>query len=127
MSLFHAVVWTDHQHAQILQFDPEHVESSRVKAHHHPTAQHGSAVRAEHEFWADLCVALEGVSEVLITGPRTALADFRHYLEKHRPQQVRQVVGYEPVDHPTEAQLLAYARMYFLKHDRMAGTPTPTA
>ena len=27
---------------------------------------------------------------------------------------------------PTEAQLVAMARKYFVKYDRMAGTPTPT-
>jgi hypothetical protein len=31
MTLFHAVVWIDHQKAQILQFDQEHVQASRVK------------------------------------------------------------------------------------------------
>lgn len=30
------------------------------------------------------------------------------------------------IDHPSEGQLLAMARKYFVKYDRMAGTPTPT-
>lgn len=126
MSLFHAVVWIDHQKAQVLQFDAEHVQSQKVKAHTHHTAQHGSAVRSEHEFFAEVCSALKGITEVLVTGSRTATADFRHYAEKHRAETARQVVGYETVDHPSEAQLVALARKYFLKYDRMAGTPTPT-
>lgn len=126
MSLFHAVVWTDHQKAELLQFDADHVQASKVKAHSHHTAQHGSGVRTQHEFFGHLCDALEGVAEVLVTGSRTTLADFRHYVEKHRPQTARRIVGYEPVDHPSEGQLVALARQYFLKYDRMAGTPTPT-
>ena len=30
MTLFHAVVWIDHQSAQILQFDAEHLQASKV-------------------------------------------------------------------------------------------------
>ncbi len=51
MTLFHAVVWIDHQSAQVLQFDAEHVQASKVKAHSHHTPQHGSEVRTQHEFF----------------------------------------------------------------------------
>jgi hypothetical protein len=126
MTLFHAVVWIDHQKAQVLQFDADHVEATKVKAHTHHTAQHGSAVRTEHEFFGEVCAALDGIAEVLVTGPRKGIDDFRHYADKHRGETARRVVGYEVVDHPSEAQLIAFARKYFLKYDRMAGTPTPT-
>ena len=126
MSLFHAVVWIDHQTAQVLQFDAEHVQAQKVKAHSHHTAYHGSAVRTEHEFFGEVCDALAGISEVLVTGSKTAQADFKHYVEKHRAAVAKQVVGYETVDHPTENQLVAMARQYFVKFDRMNGTPTPT-
>lgn len=126
MSLFHAVVWTDHQSAQVLQFDAEHVLANKVRAHTHHTRQHGSAVRSQHEFYADVCTALEGIGEVLVTGSHTALADFRHYVDKHSPDTAARIVGYEATALPSDNQLVALARKYFLKHDRMAGTPTPT-
>jgi hypothetical protein len=126
MTLFHAVVWIDHQKAQVLQFDAEHVEGTKLKAHTHHTAQHGSAVRTEHEFFGEVCGALDGIAEVLVTGARKGIDDFRHYAEKHRAETAKHIVGYEVVDHPTDAQLIAFARKYFLKYDRMAGTPTPT-
>lgn len=126
MTLFHAVVWIDHQQAQVLQFDAEHVQASKVKAHTHHTAQHGSAVRSQHEFYAHVCDALAGIPEVLVTGSHQAQADFRHYVEKHRAATARQIMGWETVDHPTENQLVALARKAFIKIDRMAGTPTPT-
>jgi hypothetical protein len=126
MSLFHAVVWLDHTRAQVLQFDAEHVQSQKVKAHSHHTAQHGSAVRTQHEYFGELCEALQGVAEILITGPKQGLLDFRHYADKHRPLTAKRIVGYEPVDHPTENQLVALARAYFLRLDRMAGTSTPS-
>lgn len=123
---FHAVVQLDHHQAQVLQFDDEHVKADKIKERHHHTRQHGSAVRSEHEFFAAVCDALKDVPEVLVTGSKTALADFRHYVDKHRPQVAPRIVGYETVDHPTDAQLVALARQFFLRYDRMAGTPTPT-
>ena len=126
MTTIHAVTWIDHQSAQVLQFDAEHIEADKVRSHNHYTRQHGSAVRAEHEFFGHVCDAMTGISELLIVGPHTALADFRHYVEKHRPDTALRVVAYEALDHMTEKQLVARARQYFLKHDRMSGAPTPS-
>ena len=126
MSLFHAVVRIDHHSAQVLQFDATQVQAQALKAHNHPTKQHGSAVRAEHEFFGQVCDALAGITEVLVAGAHTAQADFKHYVEKHRPAVAAQIVGYETVDHPSDNQLVAQARDYFVKYDRMNGVPTPT-
>lgn len=126
MTLFHAIAWVDHQHAQILQFDDEHVQSQKIKPHSRHTRQHQSGVRNEHEYFAEVCDALAGIAEVLVVGPKTGLADFRHYVEKYRPAASKQIVGWEPHDHASENQLVALARRYFLKYDRMAGTPTPS-
>ena len=57
----HAIVWLDHQHAQVLHFDDEKVLSSKkLKAHTIPTKQHGSKVRSEHEFFGEVCDATGG-------------------------------------------------------------------
>ena len=125
MSRTHAVLWTDHQAAEVLQFDAAHVESQKVRARTHYTRQHQSGVRTEHEFFSDVCSALASIDEVLVTGSRTAVADFRHYAEKHRPHVAARVAAYEVVDHPTEKQLVALARRYFLQHDRMKGVTNP--
>jgi hypothetical protein len=78
-------------------------------------------VRTQHEFFGEVCQALDGIAEVLVTGSHTAIADFRHYADKHRPQTATRIVGYEVVDHPSENQLVALARKYFLKPDQMTG------
>jgi hypothetical protein len=124
MSLFHAVVWTDHQAAQVLQFAGDEVQEHKVRTHNHTTAQHGSAVRAQHEFFGEVCDAFDGVTQVLMTGSHTALADFRHYVDKHRPQAAQRIVAYEVVDHPSEKQLVALARKVFLQHEQRAPVPT---
>ncbi len=123
MPLFHAVVRIDHHSAQVLQFDPDQVQSQTLKAHSHPTKQHGSTVRTEHEFFGEVCDALAGISEVLVAAAHTTQSDFRHYVEKHRPAVATQIVGYETVDHPSDKQLVALARDFFVKFDRMNGVP----
>ena len=125
MTLFHAVVHIDHHTAQVVQFDADHTQAQKIHEHPHYTRQHGSEIRSEHEFFGSVCDALEGVGQVLIAGSHTAQADFRHYVEKHRPETGKKIVGWETVDHPTEAQLLALARHCFVKHEAMAGIPTP--
>lgn len=125
MNLYHAVAFVDHQSAQVLQFDSEHVVERKVHEHLKFTRQHGSEVRTEHEFFGHVCDALDGIAEVLIVGGHTGLADFRHYVEKHRPLTAKRIVGYEVVDHPSENQLVALARKHFVSYDRMVGTPVP--
>lgn len=118
MSLFHAVVWTDHRSAQVLQFDAENVLVRKVRTHTCATVQHGSEAPSQHAFFAELCDTLEGIAEVLATGAHAAIADFRHYADKHRPQTATRIVGYEVVDRPSEKQLVTLARRYFLEQPR---------
>jgi NAD(P)H-flavin reductase len=75
------------------------------------------------EFFGQVCDALNGIEEVLAVGPSTGLADFRRYVEKYRPDTAHHVVGFETADHPTDKQLVALARRYLLKYDRLHGVP----
>jgi stalled ribosome rescue protein Dom34 len=122
----HAVVWADHHDARILPFDAHRVHSLAVRAHVHPTRQHGSSVRTEHEFLGEVCDAVEGIAQVLVCGSHTALADLRHYVETHRPQVSSRIVGYEVVDHPSDNELVALARRQFDKLGTMGSRSRPS-
>jgi hypothetical protein len=126
MSLFHAVAFVDHQSAQVLQFGSEQVAAHSLHEHLHFTRQHHSGVRSEHEFYAEVCDALDGIAEVLVVGGHMGLAAFRHYVDKHRPRTATRIVGYDVVDHPTDHQLVALGRKYFARYDQMGGAPVPT-
>ena len=126
MSLFHAVAFVDHRSAEVLQFGAEQVLEQTVHQHFKFTPEHHSGVRTEHEFFGHVCDALDGIAEVLVVGGHTGLADFRHYVNKHRPLTAQRIVGYEVVDHPTENQLVALARKRFVKVDQFIGTRVPT-
>jgi stalled ribosome rescue protein Dom34 len=119
MTLFHAVLWIDHHNAKIQQFNKTDVQAQTVKDHTHYTRQHGSDVRAVHEFFGEVCDALAGVSEILVTGSRQSQADFKHYVEKHRAALVPHIAGWETVDHLSDGQLVALGRKFFDKVDRV--------
>lgn len=123
MTLTHAAVLIDHHSAQVLHFNAEQLQSSSVKEHVHYTRQHGSKVRSEHEFFGDVCDALAGIPSVMIAGSHTAQADFRHYVEKHRPALMTQIAHWETVDHPTKGELVKLARNYFAEQGEMPATP----
>ena len=126
MSFFHAVAFVDHQSAEVLQFSSEHVVERQLHQHLKFTREHHSGVRTEHEFFGQVCDALDGIAEVLVTGGHIGLADFRHYVDKHRPLTAARIVDYQVVDHPTENQLVALARKHFVKYDQFVGTRVPT-
>lgn len=127
MPYFHAVLTIDHHNAHVLQFDAEHVQIEKVAEHMLFTRQHNSGVRTEHEFYAAVCYALVGINEIVVTGSHLALAAFRGYVEKHRAAVGKQIVGWETVDHPTDAQLVAFGRHYFIAHERGAASPPALA
>ncbi len=124
MSSLRAAIHIDHHKAEVLHLDAEHVRTEPIKEHAHYTRQHGSSVRSEHEFFGEVCDAVADVADVLVLGSHTAQADFRHYVEHHRAALLKQIVGWKTVDHPTEGQLAALAREYFIEHDAMARTQT---
>ena len=124
MTLSHAVLWLDHHHADVIQFNNEDVHSHKVKDSPHDTRQHQSAVRTQHEFFGTVCDALSGIDMLLVTGSHMVQADFRHYVTEHRAHLMPHLVGWETVDHPTEKELVARAKTFFVAHDNMIGQHT---
>ena len=112
-AMTHAIAWIDHHRAEVLPLDAPGASARHLKSHPHPTGQHGSEVRTQHEFFASVAAVLDESTSVLVTGSHTATADFRHYAEKHRPQTAKRIAGYEVVDHPTENQLAALGKRFF--------------
>jgi len=121
----HVAVWIDHQEAKIYHVDAANIDATSVHApgrhvHRHPTvtAEHNHPADLQH-FWKDVVHALEGVEEILIVGPGTAKLQLIKYVHKHQPLLEPKIIGVETVDHPTDGQLVAYARKYFRAADRM--------
>jgi len=123
MTTFHAVVWMDHNEAHVMMFDREHVEAQRVKARSQHTLKHGH-VGADKAFFGEIVQALQGVSAVLLTGPANAKNEFREHCKHNAHAVDKAIVDVISTDHPSDAQLVAMARQYFLKFDQFAADPT---
>ena len=128
MSFNHVVIWLDHQEAHVIHFNHEAAEAEHLRAHsthrkqHHKAGSVGSGhAEMDVALMNDIADAVAGSTEILVTGPGSAkLHLMRHFIEK-RSAIGKKVVGVETTDHPNDAQLLAYARAYFVKVDRMLG------
>ena len=121
----HAAVWLDHHEAKVFFVDAETAEIATVEAPHRHVARRSTATadrthpaEAQH-YYHDVARALEGVEAILVCGPSTAKLEFIKYVHKHNHEMEPKIIGVETADHPTEGQLTAYARKYFLAADRM--------
>jgi len=119
----HAVVWLDHENAKVFHFSGEGIDPSAVHAENHHVAHRGrhKGSEADQHFLHEVAHALEGAARILIVGPGSAKLDLFRHIHKHDKELEPRVVGVETVDHPTDGQLVAYAKKYFDASDRMRG------
>lgn len=64
------------------------------------------------------------MTEVLLTRLANARLEFREPCKHHAPAVDKALVDVVNSDHPTDAQLVALARTYFLKFDQASADPT---
>ncbi len=129
MSHYHAVVWLDHSEAHVMHITLDDVEKSVI----HPSTPHqhlhsksgapGNGKAAEDkQYFHAIAEALKGAQEILVVGPAQAKLQLIKHINSHDPALSDKVVGVESIDHPSDGQLVAYARKYFVAKDRMLGT-----
>ena len=126
MSHYHALVWLDHSQAHVMHISPDDVEKSVVQPAKPPLHLHsrsgtlGSGRQAEdQDYYHAIAEALKGAREILVVGPAQAKLQLIKHIHAHDPAMANKIVGVETVDHPTDGQLVAYARKYFVAKDRM--------
>lgn len=95
----------------------------RQHLHRHPvqTADRQHPADEQH-FYHAVAQALDGAREVLVVGPGKAKLEFIKHVHKRDHALEPKIIGVETVDHPTDGQLVAFARRYFRAADRMLGT-----
>ncbi len=143
MPTFHAIVWLDRSEAHVILFDREHIAAQKIKSrsrhlatgghtgshqgsgrgdsasgHHSPAGGHSSG---DETYYHAIAEALKGVHEILVTGPAQAKDEFKAHCARHDKAITQAIVGVITSDHPSDGQLVAMAKQYFLKHDRMNG------
>jgi len=119
-SHFHAVVWIDHQVAKVFhvglsgsdQIDLHpHLQTRQI--HHKANSVGSGHVHEDGELMKNVADAVEDAGEILIIGPAAAKTELATYLREQRPKIGARIVGVEASDHPTDPQIVAYARKHF--------------
>jgi stalled ribosome rescue protein Dom34 len=123
---YHAVVFIDHHEARVFHFSPTDIE--RLVLHpdhptrhiHHKANTIGSGHAAEdHAFLEAVALSIADAGKILIAGPANAKTELVKHIHHHHPKLMNAIAGVETVDHPSDAELVAYARKYFKAADRM--------
>ncbi len=126
MSYSHAVIWLDHKRAHVIRFGRE--TSEAVLIHHEGGERHlhhrrgstGSGHAAEDpKYYEQILVAVADTPELLVAGPANAKLEFVKHIHKKHAALVDRLVGVETLDHPSEGELLKFARAYFKAADAM--------
>ena len=126
---FHAVIWIDHREARIFRFNAADANKGTLHPHHTVNSDHqlhhkagviGSGHASEnHPYLSAVAKALADAGAILVTGPANEKTELVKYLKLHSPAVAERVVGVEPLDRPTDGELVAHARNYFRHADHM--------
>ena len=126
MGHYHCVVWIDHREAHVIHFNPDDAETSVIhpkSKHEHLHHKHGAVgagrTPEDHAYYQNVADAIKDAGELLIVGPAAAKLEFFKHLQAHAPAVAARVVSVETVDHPTDGELLRFARRHFDADDRM--------
>lgn len=126
MSHYHCVVWIDHREAHVIEFNPTDAETSVIhpkSRHEHLHHKHGAVgsgnLAQDHVYYKAVADAITDAGEILVVGPANAKLEFFKYLQVHASPIAARVVSVESVDHPTDGELLKYARRHFAGDDQM--------
>ena len=123
---YHAVIWIDHHEARVFHFGPTDVEQLVLHPDHPTRHIHhkSNTIGSGHDsldngFLHAVAEAIADAGAVLVTGPANAKTELVKHIQHHDPKLMKLILGVETVDHPSDPQLLAYARKFFKAADRM--------
>jgi stalled ribosome rescue protein Dom34 len=123
---FHFLVWIDHQMAKIVNFNLEEVNISIVKSgrgaqhlHHKANSGDSGHVGVDADYLKQVAQALQGAGAIVITGPASAKNELVTYIHREHPELAKRLSGVMALDHPSDGELIAFARKFFRADDRM--------
>lgn len=110
-------IWIDREHAKIFRISEEKIDKTALFAkqseHHTHRQDNFDHQRLEHRLFEDAVAQMHGASRLLILGPGVAKYHFQTFITEHHPALGRKIKGCETVDHPSDAQIEAYAKKFF--------------
>jgi stalled ribosome rescue protein Dom34 len=121
---YHAIVWIDHKQARVFHFNVEEADKTVVKDHvvrdlHSREKHTGQRTEDNKPFFEDVAKAIADASAILIVGPAQEKDFFAKFLAEQHPSIRAHVEGVEKADHPSDGELLDFARRYVKAADHM--------
>ncbi|ABD89359.1 hypothetical protein [Rhodopseudomonas palustris] len=117
---FHAVIWIDHREARVFHFNPTDVEKLVIHPDHPTKHVHQQSSKDQQNYFHAAAEAIADAGAVLVVGPAHTKTDFVKYIEQHHPKLKGVIAGIETVDHPSDGQVVAFARKYLKVTDRVS-------
>ena len=131
---YHAVIWIDHHEARVFHFGPTDVDQLVLHPDHPTRHIHhkSNTIGSGHDsldngFLHAVAEAIADAGAVLVTGPANAKTELVKHIQHHDPKLMKLILGVETVDHPSDPQLVAYARKFFKAADRMQPQLPPSS
>lgn len=123
----HLVVWLDHQLARLYILTRETSRCTLVRSkdagrghiHHHAGTPGAGHAPIDQKFLEEISAAIGPAREILIIGPSTAKNALKSFLTRRKPAQAVNVLGVATVDHGSDEQIVAFARQFFSRADRL--------
>lgn len=118
----HAAVWIDHVEAKLFAIDLDTPGAVMTHAAPHHVKHATRARDVEHpaddaHFYHEVVRGLAGAAEIVVLGPGTAKLELMKHVRKHDAALESKILGVENSDHPTEGEIVAFARTYFQAAD----------
>jgi stalled ribosome rescue protein Dom34 len=97
------------------------IRSKSTHTHlHHKGGEVGSGrLQLDEKYLHSVINAVNETKEILVIGPGSAKLELIKHAHHHDPKIAANIVGVETVDHPSDKEILAYARKFFYKADQM--------
>src|SRR5271166_3899660 len=121
---FQAVVWIDHKEARVIHFNVDEADRTLVRDHivrdiHSREKRTGHRIEENKPFFEDVAKAIADAGAILIVGPAQEKDFFAKFLAERHPAIRTHVEGVEKADHPSDGELLGFARRYVKAADHM--------
>ncbi|MBR0950850.1 translational machinery protein [Bradyrhizobium canariense] len=133
-SHFHAVVWIDHSQARIFHLGLSgsdeitlHPQLATRHLHHKANAIGSGHAAPDKAFFAEVTKALADAGEILIIGPASAKTELAAHIRAHAPEIAQRIAAVEAADHPSDNEIVAYAKRHFNLPLPRVQTPGSTA
>jgi len=119
-SHFHAIVWIDHSQAKIFHVGLSGEDELVLHPHmptrhlHHKANSVGSGhVGFDKEFLAQAMTAVGDAGQILVIGPASAKTELAKFIREKDSRLGERIVAVQTADHPTDPEIVAYAKQYF--------------